>query len=133
MQQSHEEDRGGGAGAGGAGAEFDETPERSLTTEAVSEAKSLAPSIAASAGATWLPTEVRNRLDELEEEQRKASWLRPANWPRLFAKLAMGKLGAVLGTTLLMKPLCSAACAPEMVGSWDGVPGLAPVWKRVCG
>ena len=45
MQQSHaEEDRGGGAGAGGAGAELDETPERSLTTEAVSEAKSFAPS-----------------------------------------------------------------------------------------
>lgn len=87
MQQSREEDRGGGAGAG---------------------------------------TEVRNRLDELEEQQRKASWLRPANWPRLFAKLAMGKLGAVLGTTLLMKPLCSAACAPEMADSWDAVPGLAP-------
>ena len=53
MQQSHEEDRGGGAGAGGAGAELDETPERSLTTEAVSEAKSFAPSSAlASAGAT---------------------------------------------------------------------------------
>ena len=53
MQQSHEEGRGGGAGAGGAGAEFDETPERSLTTEAVSEAKSFAPSSAlASAGAT---------------------------------------------------------------------------------
>ena len=47
MQQSHEEGRGGGAGAGGAGAEFDETPERSLTTEAVSEAKSFAPSSAA--------------------------------------------------------------------------------------
>ena len=80
-----------------------------------------------------LPTEVRNRLDELEEQQRKASWLRPANWPRLFAKLAMGKLGAVLGTTLLMKPLCSAACAPEMADSWDAVPGLAPVWERLCG
>ena len=54
MQQSHEEeDRGGGAGAGGTGAELDETPERSLTTEAVSEAKSFAPSSAlASAGAT---------------------------------------------------------------------------------
>ena len=53
MQQSHaEEDRGGGAGAVGAGAELDETPERSLTTEAVSEAKSFAPSSAASAGAT---------------------------------------------------------------------------------
>jgi hypothetical protein len=38
----------------------------------------------------------------------------------------MGKLGAVLGTTLLMKPLCSAACAPEMADSWDAVPGLAP-------
>ena len=46
MQQSHEEERGGGAGAGGAGAELDETPERSLTTEAVSEAKSFAPSSA---------------------------------------------------------------------------------------
>ena len=43
MQQSHEEGRGGGAGAGGVGAELDETPERSLTTEAVSEAKSFAP------------------------------------------------------------------------------------------
>ena len=84
----------GGAGAGGVGAELDETPER---------------------------------------QQRKASWLRPANWPRLFAKLAMGKLGAVLGTTLLMKPLCSAACAPEMADSWDAVPGLAPVWERLCG
>ena len=94
MQQSHEEGRGGGAGAGGVGAELDETPER---------------------------------------QQRKASWLRPANWPRLFAKLAMGKLGAVLGTTLLMKPLCSAACAPEMADSWDAVPGLAPVWERLCG
>ena len=53
MQQSHEEGRGGGAGAGGVGAELDETPERSLTTEAVSEAKSFAPSSAlASAGAT---------------------------------------------------------------------------------
>ena len=28
MQQSHEEGRGGGAGAGGVGAEVDETPER---------------------------------------------------------------------------------------------------------
>ena len=46
MQQSHEEGRGGGAGAGGVGAELDETPERSLTTEAVSEAKSFAPSSA---------------------------------------------------------------------------------------
>jgi hypothetical protein len=46
MQQSHEEDRGGGAGAGGVGAELEETPERSLTTEAVSEAKSFAPSSA---------------------------------------------------------------------------------------
>ena len=35
MQQSHEEGRGGGAGAGGVGAELDETPERSLTTEAL--------------------------------------------------------------------------------------------------
>ena len=102
MQQSHEEGRGGGAGAGGA-------------------------------VLRRLPTEVRNRLDELEEQQRKASWLRPANWPRLFAKFAMGKLGAVLGTTLLMKPLCSAACAPEMADSWDAVPGLAPVWERLCG
>ena len=96
MQQSHEEDRGGGAGAGGAGAELDETPERSLTTEAVSEAKSFAPSSA-------------------------------------LASAGMGKLGAVLGTTLLMKPLCSAACAPEMADSWDAVPGLAPVWERLCG
>ena len=47
MQQSHEEDRGGGVGGGGAGAELDETPERSLTTEAVSEAKSFAPSSSA--------------------------------------------------------------------------------------
>ena len=40
-----------------------------------------------------------------EEQQRNSSWLRPANWPRLFTKLAMGKLGAVLCTTLLLKPL----------------------------
>ena len=39
----------------------------------------------------------------------------------------------LLGTTLLMKPLCSAACAPEMADSWDAVPGLAPVWERLCG